>query len=534
MKLPLRVQLQTAVCCANGVFSTLAIDSIRFPISTLNFKQHQFSTVPAASSQDHYYSSWDDAGKSEPYYNAGKSEPYYDEEQPPIQVALRYKPSVHRKFLGKGRHPFVDFKRMKVVAGKGGDGGISFFHSSINPQGPPAGGNGGKGGDIYIVASEKVTSLNGIQNVYVGDHGRPGHGKQQHGSNGEDLEIVLPVGTTVRQVEPPTPKLQQTKSEDSDSQSQSGYENRAFPSVKEYNEKYMLSPRSEWSDDHWARIHKFFKFRSGYVPQDDRVKMLLERIALEPPSRPPPPLSVDLTHDGQRICIARGGRGGQGNPHFQSPEIRGPAFAGRGMPGPTLYLELELKTIADAGLVGLPNAGKSTFLAAVSNAHPRIAPYPFTTLNPYVGMIDFPDFWRMTLADIPGLIEGAHRNVGLGHRFLRHVERNKILVYVIDLAGPAPWRDLAVLKNELELYQPGLTDRPSLVVANKADLGDRARKNLEVLKDSTDDIVVPCSAKEGKNVQVVTGVMRQMVEEVRRKEKRWERAMEKEANMSRG
>ena len=331
------------------------------------------------------------------------------------------------------------------------------------------------------------------------------------------MEIYLPVGTEVREVEASInnrPRIFEVQYDSDD-------ERRGFaPPKRTPPSELFPEDESGWPEEDLEKLRQNFKFQSGYVPQDDRVKMLLERIIAEPPPRTEK-LSINLTHHGERHCIVRGGRGGYGNPHFLTSEIKGPAFAGKGTSGPTVYLELELKTIADAGLVGLPNAGKSTFLGAVSNAHPKIAPYPFTTLNPYVGTIDYPDFWRMTIADIPGLIEGAHRNVGLGHRFLRHIERSKLLVYVIDLAGDAPWKDLSVLKRELELYQAGLTNRPSLVVANKADLGIKAKRNLELVRrkaEKSGDVVVPCSAKEGKNIETVTSVMRQMVEKLRKDE----------------
>ena len=191
----------------------------------------------------------------------------------------------------------------------------------------------------------------------------------------------------------------------------------------------------------------------------------------------------------------------------------GPGIAGKGDQGETMLVEFELKSIADAGLVGLPNAGKSTLLKAVTNAHPRIAPYPFTTLNPYIGTIDFPDFWTMTLSDMPGIIKGAHQNLGLGHRFLRHIERNFILVYVLDLSGEAPWEDLAILQNELECYKPGLTQRPSLIAANKADVVDKAKENLKILSTKTKIPIVPISAKNEKNIHMLTGLMRTMVQD---------------------
>ncbi|KAJ3270410.1 hypothetical protein HK104_004934, partial [Borealophlyctis nickersoniae] len=347
-------------------------------------------------------------------------------------------------------------------------------------------------------------------NSYRSQEGAPGGGKQKHGANGRDLEIVLPVGTIVRQVDVPM-RSSPEKDAEEDEELDSGW----GPYERELTDEEREDIRKRKLEE-MLRTH--FKFRSGYFPQDDRVQMLLERIMETPKAYEAPRINLDLMEHEERHLIIRGGSGGYGNPHFMTPEIRGPGIASRGSPGRAIYLELELKSIADVGLVGMPNAGKSTFLGAVSNAHPRIAPYPFTTLNPYIGTIDYPDAWTMTIADIPGLIEGAHRNRGLGHRFLRHVERNDMLAYVIDLSGPAPWKDLEILKKELELYKPGLTKRPSLVIANKADLGGTStQRNLEILKNSTRDVVVPCSAKEGKNVTAVTGVMRQIVTALRRR-----------------
>ncbi|KAJ3092876.1 hypothetical protein HK102_001290 [Quaeritorhiza haematococci] len=378
---------------------------------------------------------------------------------------------------------FVDYKVVRLVGGRGGDGAISFERSTRVPFGPPNGGNGGRGGDVFVVCSKEVTSLNGIRNRYAARPGENGRGKSLHGKAGNDVEVLVPIGTILKTI------------------------------------NFSGGYPSDLPADDPEFLQHFYKFRHNYVPQEDRVKWLLSRapVAEQTPSMD---LNLDLTTNGERHLIAKGGRGGLGNPHFSNAFIRGPAFAGRGEPGREVTIELELKTIADAGLVGLPNAGKSTFLSAVSAAHPRIAPYPFTTLNPYIGTIDFPDFWTMTLADMPGLIKGAHRNVGLGHTFLRHIERSKMFVYVVDLAKEAPWRDLDILRHELEAYKPGLTKRPSLVIANKADLRDTAEENFRILRAHTDMPVVPVSALEGKNITVITGLMRQMVESIRREEKR--------------
>ncbi|KAI9502711.1 GTP-binding protein 5-like protein [Coemansia spiralis] len=159
----------------------------------------------------------------------------------------------------------------------------------------------------------------------------------------------------------------------------------------------------------------------------------------------------------------------------------------------------------------MPNAGKSTFLRAVSNAHPRVAPYAFTTLNPYIGTVTYADMWQLTIADIPGIVPGAHRNVGLGHAFLRHIERSRVLVFIVDVSRPQPWADLDALRDELERHQPGLSRRPSVVIANKADR-EEARANFERWQQMTDTVLVPVSAKLRKNILKATHTIRRLVE----------------------
>ncbi len=173
-------------------------------------------------------------------------------------------------------------------------------------------------------------------------------------------------------------------------------------------------------------------------------------------------------------------------------------------------IELELKLLANVGLVGLPNAGKSSLLKSITNAKPLIAPYPFTTINPYVGTIEFADYWTMTVADIPGIIKGASQNRGLGHSFLRHIEKNAMFLYVLDLSGKQPAEDLKILMNELEQYKPGITLRPSVIAANKADLPN-AKENLQILEKMTSFPIVPISAKYEQNLNVLLAVMRQMI-----------------------
>ncbi len=212
---------------------------------------------------------------------------------------------------------------------------------------------------------------------------------------------------------------------------------------------------------------------------------------------------ADLSQADMEVVVAKGGRGGWGNPHFATSTNRAPRRCDPGQPGEERRLYLELKTIADVGFVGYPNAGKSTLLRALSSARPKVAPYPFTTLHPVVGVHLFPDYRRLTLADIPGLIDGAHANVGLGHDFLRHIERTSVLVYVLDMAGTDgrnPVDDLYHLREELELYMKGLSKRPAVIVANKMDVPEAA-ENLELLREAlVSEVieVIPAVADQGE------------------------------------
>ena len=200
--------------------------------------------------------------------------------------------------------------------------------------------------------------------------------------------------------------------------------------------------------------------------------------------KPEGELVVDLTEHGQRFVLCKGGRGGLGNRNFATAARQTPRFAQPGEPGDEGNFLFELRIMAEVGLVGYPNAGKSTLLTAISRARPKIASYPFTTLHPQIGIVEYSDFHRLTVCDVPGLIEGAHRNVGLGHEFLRHIERCMVLVLLLDMAGTdgrAPWDDYRNLLSELELYDPSLLERPRLVVANKMD-EPAAEENLKKFK----------------------------------------------------
>jgi GTP-binding protein len=224
---------------------------------------------------------------------------------------------------------------------------------------------------------------------------------------------------------------------------------------------------------------------------------------------------VDLTSEGQEFVLARGGAGGKGNVHFKSSRNRAPRQYTEGGEGEQGHFLLELRTIADAGLVGYPNAGKSTLLRKISAARPKVAPYPFTTLHPIVGVIEFSGYRRATVADIPGLIEGAHKNVGLGHDFLRHITRCQLLLFVVDVAGSegrSPVEDLQSLRREIDLYDARLSERPWFVVANKMDLPNAA-ENLQTLRKRFPKIdIVPVSAVKGEGIEELKAKLGQWLE----------------------
>jgi len=216
-------------------------------------------------------------------------------------------------------------------------------------------------------------------------------------------------------------------------------------------------------------------------------------------------LLADLTRDGEEVIVARGGQGGRGNNYFKSAINRAPRYAEEGGAGEERWLQLELKLLADVGLIGMPNAGKSTLLASISAAHPQIAQYPFTTLAPNLGVVKLPDFTRFIIADIPGLIPGAHQGKGLGYQFLRHIERTKLLIHIIDLAVPGPrepFEDFQAINRELELYNSSLVNKPQLIVANKLDLPEAREKltDCQAQFNQQNLSFIPISAKTGEGI----------------------------------
>ena len=240
---------------------------------------------------------------------------------------------------------------------------------------------------------------------------------------------------------------------------------------------------------------------------------------------------ADIDEAGAEVVIAKGGHGGRGNARFATPSNRAPREHEPGEVTEPLELGLELKLIADVALVGYPNAGKSTLLSRISNAHPKVAAYPFTTLHPVIGVMEYPDFRKVTVADIPGLIDGAHLNKGLGHYFLRHIERTKLLIYLVDLGGVDgrdPNDDVRILKNELEAYMEGLSSRAKIVLANKTDLVEDQDRIDDFILNAEDGLeVIPISAKNDASFDQVKQRIRELLDELaaRQQAEEWKRSL---------
>lgn len=355
---------------------------------------------------------------------------------------------------------FVDQVRIHAKAGDGGNGCCSFRREKFVPRGGPDGGDGGKGGSIILEAdvhTDNLVSLYYEPNIRS-KRGAHGQGKDKHGRSAEDNIVRVPVGTIIYRLPDQVP---------------------APTDIPLYEDL-------EASEEPVKKTH-------------------LDLRTMEP--------VADLSQPGQRFVLCAGGDGGKGNSHFKTSTNRAPRRTTDGWPGEEGWFALELRTIADVGLVGYPNAGKSTLLGKISAAHPRVAPYPFTTLNPVVGVVDLNGYQRLTVADIPGLIEGAHENKGLGHEFLRHIVRCQLLLFVLDTAGSEgrdPVEDFQTLRQELKLYDPTLAAKPWAVIANKVDLPE-AKENLKRLKAKVRKVkIIPMSAEQGEGLDE----LRKLLEEL--------------------
>ena len=352
---------------------------------------------------------------------------------------------------------FVDRIKVFAQAGNGGSGSVSFRREKFVPRGGPDGGDGGRGGDVILRADVHTDNLTSLyyEPIIKAKSGTHGMGKKMHGKGAPNKVINVPIGTIVYRTEAPGAKTNPDETEGD----------------------VAVPPE---------------------VAEEGKNVSSAMQIAPSPEDQ-----IADLAAEGQEFVLCAGGKGGKGNVHFKSSKNRAPIQFTEGTEGEQGYFLLELRTIADAALVGYPNAGKSTLISKLSAAHPKVAPYPFTTLRPSVGVVDLDEYRRATVADIPGLIEGAHRNVGLGHDFLRHITRCKFLLFVVDTAGSEgrhPVEDLQSLRREIDLYDARLSKRPWGIVANKMDLPASA-ENLPILRERFAPVpVIPISANEGEGI----------------------------------
>src|ERR671922_2703604 len=332
---------------------------------------------------------------------------------------------------------FIDEVKIRVIAGDGGRGCVSFRREKFVPRGGPNGGDGGDGGDVVAVADPQLTTLLDLryQKLYKAGRGEHGMGKDQDGRRGEDRVIKVPVGTIIRDA------------------------------------------------------------GTG------------EQLA-------------DLKTAGERVVVAAGGKGGKGNAHFVTSTNRSPRYAQPGMPGTERELAIELRLLADVGIIGLPNAGKSTLIAAISAVRPKVADYAFTTLVPNLGVVGYDDGKSFVVADIPGLIEGAHQGQGLGDKFLRHVMRTSLLIHLIDpsqMDGQDPLSNWRTINRELELFDPELIGKPQLLVANKMDLPE-ARQKAKLLEKRLPAACQPLhkiSAATGEGVKLLVQQLGIKLDEIR-------------------
>lgn len=336
---------------------------------------------------------------------------------------------------------FIDQATVYVAAGKGGDGIVAFRREKYVPDGGPAGGNGGRGGDVIFKVDEGMNSLMHLRYNphYKADKGENGMGKSMHGRGAEDLYVMVPAGTVVKDKE------------------------------------------------------------TGQV-------------------------IGDLTEEGEELLVAKGGRGGRGNQAFKSQRNKAPEIAENGEPGQERTLLLELKLLADVGLVGFPSVGKSTLLSVISAAKPKIGDYPFTTLVPNLGVVETKDHRTFVVADIPGLIEGASEGVGLGTDFLRHIERTRLIVHMLDMSrsdGRDPFEDYQVINHELSHYERDLSQLPQILVANKMEMPE-AEDNLELFKEEYQEVygeeakVLEISAHTQKGLDRLIQVLADRLEEIPR------------------
>lgn len=333
---------------------------------------------------------------------------------------------------------FADSAKIFIKSGKGGDGHVSFRRELYVPNGGPDGGDGGRGGDIIFIVDEGLNTLTDFRHIrkYVAQSGEEGGKRNQHGKDGQDLIIKVPLGTIIK--------------------------------------------------------------------DDESGKVI-----------------ADMSDADKKVIVLKGGRGGKGNQHYATATMQVPKYAQPGQKSMELYVRLELKVIADVGLVGYPNVGKSTLLSRVTNARPKIANYHFTTLNPNLGVVDLDGNKGFVIADIPGLIEGASEGIGLGHEFLKHIERTKVLIHMVDAAsteGRDPIDDINKINAELEAYNPDLMNRPQVIAANKIDaIYDGDESIVDKLKAEFEPKgikVFGISAVSGKGLKELLYAVNDMLEQM--------------------
>jgi len=329
---------------------------------------------------------------------------------------------------------FIDEAKFFVKGGDGGNGCVSFRREKYVPRGGPNGGDGGKGGDVIIEATDSMSSLLDFRyrSHFIAQNGEHGKGKDMHGRGGKNVHVKVPVGSVIKN----------SKTEE---------------------------------------------------------------------------VLADLIHKGDRFVAALGGDGGLGNPHFSSGTNRTPRIATPGKPGEEFWFKIELKLIADVGLIGLPNAGKSTLLSKLSAANPKVGAYPFTTLEPQLGVLQHSYLEPCIIADIPGLVEGAHKGVGLGHKFLRHVERTSVLLHVVDISDDNVMENYDIITRELHTYKTELSDRVHIVALNKTDLltAEEVKKIYDHFRQ-TEENVITISGITGEGIDLLKELLLETVEEIKR------------------
>lgn len=397
---------------------------------------------------------------------------------------------------------FVDLRLIRLQTGAGGNGCVSFFRDAHRPVGPPDGGDGGNGGSIYVQVVNNVSLLHKLKRTYTAGNGRPGTSSQLDGKSGQDLILEVPVGTTMRWIPDPLLVKDQLRAHHGDiAKVVMGMKVTEAHDVQLFRDDYV--PGEGWQfkekDEEYHRERDFFTELDNQVKDYDR-----EVIAEELMFDRFPVLGLDFNKPTEQpVLLMRGGKGGMGNMHFLTPNIRNPRFSKRGRRGLCEYFILELKLIADLGLVGLPNAGKLTLLRAISRATPRVGHWEFTTLQPTIGTILAAiDQDPFTVADIPGIIKGALDNKGMGMDFLRHIERSGGLAFVVSLESRDPAGDLQMLISEVGPVR--MKDKRVMVIATKADLttnGAQYRQLRDFVSGTNSEWqCIPVCAPRGENI----------------------------------